>query len=116
MYYLACADRLDWGYVDQPALSVLLLAGVRALLGDSVFAIRLLPALAGFGLMLLTGRITRELGGGWRATLLATSGALISPVYLSICGFYSMNAFDLVFWAGSLLTLLRLVNTGDRRL
>jgi hypothetical protein len=24
LYYLACADHLDWGYVDQPALSVLL--------------------------------------------------------------------------------------------
>jgi uncharacterized membrane protein len=116
LYYLACADHLGWGYVDQPALSVLLLAGVRAVFGDSLFAVRLLPALAGFVLILLTGWIARELGGGRRATLLATLAALIAPVYLSICGFYSMNAFDLAFWAACFLILLRIVKTGDHRL
>ncbi len=116
MYYLACASHLDWGYVDQPSLSILLLAGVRALVGDSVFAIRLLPALAGFALVLLTGRLARELGGGLRATLLATIGALVSPVYLSLFGFFSMNAFDLVFMALTFLILVRIAKGGNRRL
>ncbi len=40
LYYLACADHLDWGYVDHPPLSIALLAGWRALLGDSLFALR----------------------------------------------------------------------------
>ena len=45
-YYLACADHLDWGYVDHPPLSILLLFLQRALLGDSVHALRVLPAMA----------------------------------------------------------------------
>ncbi|HEX9740205.1 MAG TPA: hypothetical protein VGA29_05460, partial [Ignavibacteriaceae bacterium] len=38
LYYLACANRLDFGYVDQPPLSIWLLALWKFILGDSVFA------------------------------------------------------------------------------
>jgi len=47
LYYIACGRHLDFGYVDQPPLSILLLRLSQLLLGDSLFAIRLLPALAG---------------------------------------------------------------------
>src|SRR5258708_26352896 len=52
LYYLACADHLDWGYVDQPPLIALLAWVSRLVLGDSFRAIRFLPAvaLAGQGL------------------------------------------------------------------
>ena len=62
-YYIACADHLDWGYVDQPPLSIALLAASKGLLGDSVHAIRLLAALAGAAVVLLAGLLTAELGG-----------------------------------------------------
>ncbi len=35
-YYLACSERLAWGYVDHPPLSIALLALVRAILGDAL--------------------------------------------------------------------------------
>ena len=47
LYYIACRRHLAFGYVDQPPLSILLLRLSQLLLGDSLFAIRLLPALAG---------------------------------------------------------------------
>src|SRR6476661_7032867 len=62
LYYLACARHLDFGYVDQPPLSILLLRLSEALFGDSLFAIRVLPALAGAATVALTGLIARELG------------------------------------------------------
>ena len=46
LYYLACAEHLDWGYVDQPPLIALIAWIVRHTLGTSLFAIRILPALA----------------------------------------------------------------------
>src|SRR5580693_496911 len=49
LYYLACSRHLDWGYVDQPPLIALITWLVRVLLGQSLAAIRLLPALAGAG-------------------------------------------------------------------
>src|SRR5688500_13836285 len=64
LYYLATAQHLDWGYVDQPPLIALVAWFVRATLGESLHAIRLLPALAGAATVLLTARLARELGGG----------------------------------------------------
>jgi hypothetical protein len=39
LYYIACGRHLDFGYVDQPPLSILLLRLSQLLLGDSLFAI-----------------------------------------------------------------------------
>src|SRR5712692_3987931 len=95
-YYLACANHLDWGYVDHPPLSIVVLAAVRGLLGDSLLAVRLVPALL-FGLLVwLAACLARELGGGRFAQTLAALSVAIAPMYLALTGFYSMNAFDLV--------------------
>src|ERR1700722_20562430 len=63
LYYLACSRHLDWGYVDQPPLIALVTWMWRSVLGQSLPAIRLLPALAGVAEVLLTAAIARELGG-----------------------------------------------------
>src|SRR5881398_4023635 len=66
LYYVACGRHLAFGYVDQPPLSILLLRLSQILLGNSLFMIRLLPALAGAATVAITGLIARELGGrGW---------------------------------------------------
>jgi hypothetical protein len=116
LYYLACADHLDWGYVDHPPLSIAALWAVRALLGDSVHAIRILPALAGGLLVVLSAVMTRRLGGGRFAEALAALSVAVAPEYLGITGFFSMNAFDLLFWALAMLIVIRIVETDDPRL
>ena len=116
LYYLACANHLDWGYVDHPPLSIVVLAGVRALLGDSLLALRIVPALLLGFLVWLTARLAREMGGGRFAQSLAALAVAIAPQYLALAGFYSMNAFDLVFWALGALLVARLVRTNDLRL
>src|SRR5262249_1086875 len=62
-YYLDCSRHLAWGFVDQPPLSLLILYGWRSLFGESVEAIRVLPALAGALLVILTALMAREMGG-----------------------------------------------------
>src|SRR5262245_49367851 len=57
-YYIACSEHLAWGYVDHPALSIILLRVQRALLGDSLLALRFLPAVAGAVLVFVTGLLT----------------------------------------------------------
>lgn len=116
LYYLACASHLDWGYVDHPPLSIVVLAGVRALLGDSLLALRIVPALLLGLLVWLTARLAREMGGSRFAQPLAALAVAIAPQYLAITGFYSMNAFDLIFWALGALLVARLLRTDDVRL
>lgn len=115
-YYLACANHLDWGYVDHPPISILVLAGVRGVLGDSLLALRLVPALLFGFLVWLAAALARELGGGRFAQSLAALSVAIVPEYLALTSFYSMNAFDLVFWAVAALLLARLARTDDVRL
>src|SRR5438128_1380990 len=45
LYYIACSDHLAWGYVDQPPFSLFLLKLSRLVFGDSLTAIRIIPAL-----------------------------------------------------------------------
>jgi hypothetical protein len=107
LYYIACSKHLAWGYVDQPPLSIALLALQRALLGDSLWALRTLPALAGAGTVLLTGMLVRALGGGRSAQAVACTCAVLPPVYLAVDHFFSMNAFDTFLWTLSALLLVR---------
>ena len=114
-YYLACADHMAWGYVDQPPLSILFLWVVKTLLGDSLLAVRLLPAVAGAVTVLLVGLMARRLGGGVAAQSLAMLATLVAPVYLSLSHFYSMNGFDILAWALAAYLLIVLLQKDDLR-
>jgi hypothetical protein len=116
LYYLACSRHLDWGYVDQPPLIALVAWITRTLLGDSLLALRLIPAVAGAGEVLLAGLIARELGGKKFAQGLAALATLCATAILGVDSFISMNAFEPLFWMGCAWLVIRIVNTGDQRL
>ena len=113
LYYIACGRHLAFGYVDQPPLSILLIRLSQLLLGDSLFAIRLLPALAGAAIVALTGITAREMGGRAWAVALACAGSLCALFNLAVGNFFSMNAFEPLFWMGCVYLLLRIVNGGS---
>src|SRR5215471_17936262 len=71
LYYWDCSNHLAWGYVDHPPVSIAVLAAWKALFGDSMLSMRILPALAGGALILLTARLAERLGGGGFARGLA---------------------------------------------
>jgi hypothetical protein len=116
LYYLACSRHLAWGYVDQPPLIALVTWLVRSVLGQSLWAIRLLPALAGVAEVVLTALMARELGGKVFAQALAALAALIAPGILGADGLLTMNAFEPLFWMGCAYLLIRAVKTGNTKL
>ena len=116
LYYLACTRHLAWGYVDQPPLSIWLLWLVTHTLGTSLFAIRLLPAVAAAAIVWLTGLMTRALGGGRFAQVLAMLAALVVPYYLALGSVYTMNVFDIVFWTLAAYLLVRILTADEARL
>jgi hypothetical protein len=115
-YYIACSNHLAWGYVDQPPLSILLLKISRSILGDSLVAIRFLPAVIGASTVFLTGKIAKELGGGIFSQAAAAVCMIIGPIYLSFNNYYSMNSFDVFFWALSFYLLIKILNSGKKNL
>src|ERR687893_406006 len=60
LYYIACGEHLDWGYVDHAPMVAWAARLARTIFGDSLLALRLLPAVAGAAKIFLTGLIARE--------------------------------------------------------
>jgi len=113
LYYLACSEHLDFGYVDHPPMIALVTWLSRTVLGDSLAALRLLPALAGAATVVLAGLIARELGGGRFAQLMAALAVIVCPLFLFINTILSMNAFDGLIWTLAAWLVARLINRSD---
>ncbi|MBK9334962.1 MAG: glycosyltransferase family 39 protein [Ignavibacteria bacterium] len=99
LYYIACSNRPDTGYVDQPPFSVLILYLNRLLFGDSLFALRLIPAVNSALTVFITCLMTVKLGGKTFAIILSALAVIFAPVYTAMNSFYSMNSFDILLWA-----------------
>ena len=98
--YMACGNHLAWGYVDQPPLVPVLIRISRFVFGDSLRSIRLIPALASSGLVVLTGMIAREFGGRRFALALSAIAILIAPIYLSDGSLLTTNCLEPILWMG----------------
>jgi hypothetical protein len=116
LYFMACGEHLDWGYVDQPPLVALVAWLVRHTLGTSLLAVRLPSALAGAALVVLTGLLAREMGGGRFAMGLSAVASSLAFVYVVMHYLFTMNAFEPLFWTGCAYFVVRIVKTGDQKL
>ena len=116
LYYAACGEHLAWGYVDHAPLVAFASWITRALFGDSLFALRLLPALSAAPKIWLAGWMAREIGGEKFAQFFAALLVLLAPIYLTFDNFLSMNAFEPVFWMAGAALVLRIINRGSPRL
>jgi hypothetical protein len=116
MYYIACGRRPGWGYVDHPPLVGWVAWLVAQVAGESHLALRVVAALAMAATVGLAGRVAQALGGGPFAVALAGVATGLAPVALSLGSTYSMNAFDLLFWALIVWILVRALSGGSERL
>ncbi len=116
LYYAACGEHLAWGYVDHAPLIAVVARLSRWLLGDSLFALRFFPALAGAAKVLLAAWLVCELGGKRFALALACTVVFVAPIFLTFDSFLSMNAFEPVFWMLCAALAMRIVNGGNSRL
>ena len=112
LYYLACGEHPAWGYVDQPPLIGWVAWLLQHSIGTSLWALRLLPALAGAGTIVLAGLLARQLGGRRWAMFLAALAALMAPVSLAFSHIFTMNAFDPLLWTGIACLVAQIAKTG----
>lgn len=115
LYYLACANRLDLGYVDHPPLSIYILKIWIGLFGDSLLSIRLIPAIVSSLSLFMLGVITKRLGGGRTAIVIAMLSFMLTPFFLGMNTIFSMNSFDFLFWVTSAYYLLRIVQEENQK-
>ena len=115
LYFVAASKHMAWGYADQPPLSVALVWLARHLFGDSLYGLRLFPALAFAAAVALAGLTARELGGHRFAQTFAALLLGVSP-FLIVGHMAGPTAYDLVGWTLVMLLVLRILRTSDQRL
>ncbi len=108
-YYIACGRHLAWGYVDHGPIVAFQARFGEMLFGDSLFGIRVLPALAGAVMVFLCGLIAWALGGRRPAQSLAMIALICCPQFIGTDGFLSMNSWEPMFWMGCVLALLMIL-------
>lgn len=113
--YISCGDHLGWGYVDQPPLIPFLIHISRAVLGDSLRAIRFVPALASSFLVVQTGLIARELGGKFYAVVLSAVCVLVAGQYLSNASLLGTNCLEPTLWMGCAYFVILAIKREDPR-
>lgn len=113
--YIACGAHLAWGYVDQPPLIPFLLHLSRAVLGDSLRAIRFVPALASSLLVVQAALIARELGGKRFALLLTAVTVAMAPQYLSNGSLMGTNCLEPNLWMGCAYFVVLAIQRDDPR-
>jgi hypothetical protein len=106
--YLAMGRHLRLWRMDFPPGIALIAEATRATLGDSLVAIRALPAVAGALLVLAAALFARELGGGRRAQVLAAVAVAASPLFLRAANLFQPVVFDQLVWTVALFALARL--------
>ncbi len=115
LYYIADGHHLQAGYVDQPALMGWLAAFLRVTVGNGLVAIHIVPALASAMIVVVTGLMAWELGGGTAAQLAAGVAALFAPAFVATGSLFSMDVLDQLWWSLGSLVLAGILRRGNPR-
>jgi len=114
--YLAQARKLDWGFFSTPPLLAFVTRIHILIWGDSLLAVRLLPALIGTLSIFLVGWMIKQLKGGTLAQLIGLSAVLLSPAYLRPAVLLQPVIFNHLFWLLAALVLFQMVRKQEPRL
>ncbi len=114
--YYTLGEHLDWGYVSVPPLIGVISRFSTALFGNTVFALRIFPALAGSLSVIIIARLVKELRGGTMAVLIACLAFVLSPAFLRSNSLFQPVSFNQFSWLLSAYLLVKMVNRRDPRI
>jgi 4-amino-4-deoxy-L-arabinose transferase-like glycosyltransferase len=115
-YFWEASERLSPSYVDfQPAVPVLVRLE-RFVFGNSIYGVRLIPAIAGIATVVLAALIARELDGSERAQAYAAFALAVLPLFLLMTATLNTVVLETPAWMLVALVFVRLVRTDDPKL
>jgi hypothetical protein len=111
LLYFSLGRHLAAGYASLPPFTGFMAWLMIRIIGSTLFAARLLPALFSGIMVFLVAGIAKELKGNGYARVLSAFGILVFPVNLR--GFYMFMPvfFDIFFWTLVFYFILRWINT-----
>lgn len=113
--YFAMGDHLRLWRMDFPPGIAILANVVRFLLGDSMTAIRMVPALAGTLTLIVAVLIAREFGGRRFAQGFTALAFLVCPMFLRTAGLFQPVVLDQLSWTLALYCLVRIGKADEPR-
>jgi hypothetical protein len=116
LYTNALSRHLALGYIDMPPLVPALVALSRWLLGESLFAMHIFPALAGSFTLVFACLIAKEFGGKTFAIALTAFGFIVVPGWLMLDSIFCYDSIDQLILASFLFYSARFLRTGHQRL
>lgn len=116
LYFIACGNHPDVGYVDHPPLVPWIARLATGLFGTSLFGLRIFALLSGAAAVFLTGILVRRLGGNRFAQGLACLAMIITPVFLRNGNLFTIGSFELVFWILGFYILIKIIREDQPKL
>jgi 4-amino-4-deoxy-L-arabinose transferase-like glycosyltransferase len=115
LQFLSDARHLDWGFVAYPPLTPFVERISLEVFGLSMVGLRLASVLAQSLAILVTGMMTRELGGRRLAQVAAALAVALSPVPLFEGTEFQYTTFDYLWWVLVAYFVIRLLKTENPR-
>ncbi|HUX44557.1 MAG TPA: glycosyltransferase family 39 protein [Terracidiphilus sp.] len=115
LQFLSDARHLDWGFVAYPPLTPLLQHIGLSLFGLSIVGLRIFSVLAQAAVIVVSGLMARELGGGRFAQIITALAVAFSPLPLFSGTQFQYTSFDFLWWVLIAYFVLRLLRTGNPR-
>jgi hypothetical protein len=112
---LSDARHLDWGFVPYPPFTPLVERIGLSLFGLSLVGLRLFSVIAQAILVVVAGRMARELGGGRLAQVAAALSVALSTLPLFEGTEFQYTTFDNLWWVLIAYFVIRLLKTENPR-
>jgi len=107
--YMAQSKHLAWGYFSTPPLVAFVTRIHTMLWGDSLLAVRILPALIGAVSIYMAGWLIKQLKGGIMAQVIGLSAIFLSPAFLRTSSLLQPTVFNHLFWLLAAIAVFQLV-------
>ncbi|MCF8369608.1 MAG: glycosyltransferase family 39 protein [Bacteroidales bacterium] len=114
--YYAQSEHLAWGYVAVPPFVALVGKLATLIFGNTVFALKFFPALAGALNIVIIGLAVKELGGKRIALALAMLAYLLSPTFMHVNALFQPVSFNHLFWLLSCYLILLMIKRNDPKI
>jgi Dolichyl-phosphate-mannose-protein mannosyltransferase len=109
------ALHLEWGFVAYPPFTPFVERVSLELFGLSLVGLRLFAVIAQAAVIVLTGLMARELGGGRLAQVTAAIAAALSPLALFEGTEFQYTTFDYLWWVLIAYFVIRMLKEDNPR-
>ena len=113
--FLSDAQHLDWGFVPYPPLTAALEHLGLGMFGLSLVGLRLFSVIAQVLVIVASGLMARDLGGGRLAQIFTAIAVALSPLPMFQATEFQYSSFDLLWWVLIAWCVIRLLREDEPR-